>query len=130
MRKLIVAGLMVFAAVFFTGAWIAGAEEEAARVPFPFIVGNVQLPAGRYVVEADNMDPNLIQVTSVDGRHSAFAVVNINDMPLSWGHCDFQFVRFGGKYYLSKIDTGDNGIEDVTLPEWLEHAVHATREAR
>ncbi len=128
MRKLSIAAMIAFGAVFVAGTHAARAQEiEKGRVPFPVVVGNVVMPAGSYEVRADDLDPELLHITSADGRHAAFALVMTDSTTTRFGDCEFRFVRLGSRYYLSKIDTGAGDIEQITLPEFVERAIHQTR---
>ncbi len=127
MRKFQIAAVVAFAFVTFAGAQLACAQGvERATVPFPFMVGQVLLPAGQYEVVTDDMDPGLFQIKSEDGLHSAFAVVLTEDWSSREGDCQFEFVNVGGKYYLSKIDDGTGDVSDLVLPDAVMRVVNAS----
>ena len=127
MRRFQLAAVVAFGVVLFAGAQIARAQDVSkARVPFPFEVGGVVMPAGTYRVIVDDMDPGLIQIQSQNGRFSAFAMVTLEDTTARRGDAQFDFVRAGNRYYLSRVDDGTGNVDQVEMPTGsLAHAVHA-----
>lgn len=66
---LLAAGLVMFAG----GA--AHAATLDARVPFPFTVDGRNMPAGRYMVVRDDMDPSVLMIQAEDGHKAATFVL-------------------------------------------------------
>ena len=66
---LLSAGLVMFAG----GA--AQAATVDARVPFPFTVEGRTMPAGRYVVQKDDMDPSVLLIQAANGNAAMFVLV-------------------------------------------------------
>lgn len=126
MRKFQLAAVVAFGVVLFAGARFASAQDVTqARVPFPFEVGGVVLPAGTYQVTTEGMDPNLVQIRSQDGRFAAFAIVDTEDLTARRGDCQFDFVRAGNRYFLSKIDDGTGNVDQLVMPTGsIARAVH------
>jgi hypothetical protein len=75
-----------------------------ANIPFAFDVGNVSLPAGKYVVTQSN---SLLTVRSADGAPAYFVLTS----PLSgYGKPErrvLQFRLYGEKRFLSQVWSGD-----------------------
>jgi hypothetical protein len=77
-RTTVVAGLALLLAGASVSARAAGLAGETldAHVPFAFEVRGTNMPAGRYVVrEAQEVDPNLLEIRSADGQRAAFFFV-------------------------------------------------------
>lgn len=126
MRKFQFAAVVAFGVVFFAGAQLAHAQElSKVQVSFPFVAGDTLLPAGAYEVREDPMDAGLIEIQSEDGRSSAFAFVVPEEATTVRGDCQFEFLKAGNRYYLSKIDNGDGEVEDLVMPAGsLVNTVH------
>jgi hypothetical protein len=119
MRKFQLAAVVTFGVFLFAGASLARAQDigvNRVTVAFPFEVAGVMMPAGTYMVTPDDIDPNLLQIQSEDGRYSAFVGVLADDTTSRRGDCQFDFVRAGNRYYLSKIDDGEGDVDDLVMP--------------
>lgn len=75
------------------------------EVPFEFSAGGVHFPAGQYL--AFHVTSNMIQLTRVDGRASAYIAVKA---PLLGGDTGNRIVfnKYGTSYFLAQIHTGYN----------------------
>lgn len=117
MRKYQFVAIAAFGFVTLAGAPLAHAQDVTkANVPFPFVVGQTELPAGHYRVVSDAMTPGFVDVLSEDGRSSAFAMVLAAGDSTREGECRFEFEHVGGKYYLSRIDTGTGEVKELEIP--------------
>ena len=128
MRKFQIAAILAFGMVLFAGAQVARAQSLDAvttTVPFPFMVGNVLLPAGTYLVVPDDVDSGVFEIRSQRGRMSAFATVMADDSTARRGELQFQFVNVGGRYYLTKIDDGTGDVSEVAVPDAVLRVMHA-----
>ena len=120
MRRIHIAAVAAFGLVLFAGAPTALAQETVpmrATVSFPFMVGNVLLPAGTYLVVPDDLQPAVLEIQAERGRKSVFATILDNEPSDRRGDCLFQFVNVGGRYYLTSIDDGSGDLSQITLPE-------------
>ncbi len=71
-------------------AALAGVRPTAAlptrmdvHVPFAFHVGQASLPAGEYFIEPYSaMNPSVLLIRSIDGRHAAFILARPGESPL------------------------------------------------
>ena len=70
--------LMLGGALMVATAGVASAgqldDTIVAKVPFDFVVGTAQMPAGNYVVKNMSDDETVVLVESTDGRHVAYAI--------------------------------------------------------
>jgi hypothetical protein len=116
-RVIVGAALLVAAS-----ASVGHAQDRiVANVPFAFIVGNAQLPAGNYVVTERFDDPTIVTIVSEDGRHVA------NTLTIAGGsgsqpQASLVFEKFEGRYFLKRV-TADAGNEReiVLTPARMEH---------
>jgi len=94
----------------------ARAEESVvATVPFAFIVGNVQMPAGSYVIKEMEDAPDLLSIASKDGRHTAFilSIPMASDQPSDTSELVFE--KFGGEHFLSRVEPSDGEWREIVL---------------
>jgi hypothetical protein len=87
-----------------------------ANVPFPFVVENKTLPAGRYLLQRDDQDRSLLLIRNESGKRVGSYVLTYN----AGGHdpsgdkpC-LSFTRKEGKYELSSVwESRDDGVTVV-----------------
>jgi hypothetical protein len=105
----------------------ARADETLAtrlKVPFAFIVSNVQLPAGDYTVKEVSAGNQVVEIVSADGHHMAFVAT------IPWRDAaqpktpELVFEKFSGAYFLSRIvPTGGDDREIVLTPALMEREI-------
>lgn len=74
----------------------------ATTIPFEFLVGNIPMPAGDYVIQ--HQAPSLLIVRERSGRHTAIASLALGEYrsaPLRTGEVEFN--RYGETYFLAKL---------------------------
>lgn len=87
-----------------------------ANIPYAFVVGSTQLPAGKYTIQVadDYSDLNLMVIRSDDGRTAVFFETEdamANGTPRKG---ELVFNKIGNKYFLSQIFLkGDNSGNQV-----------------
>jgi hypothetical protein len=81
-------------------------------VPFGFVAGGMDLPAGQYHVY-HMMNPREILLRSSDGHATAVLFVHVSSTPLGESSTKLVFNRYGEKYFLSQVWTAqDNEVHD------------------
>ena len=99
----IVEGMIVALLGLRTAAVVRAAERVVVHVPFDFIVGTTQLPAGDYVVtEEVNDTQGVVSIESTDGRQCVFALTIAATAPRP-SQSDLVFEKFQNRYFLSKV---------------------------
>ena len=94
---------------------------------FPFHAGDAKLPAGNYRALQPDLNVPILQIQSVDGRHSAF----VDFMPTQSLQPDRQttvtFEKYGDTDYLDqvRIEGEDYGIEIIPSQVETEAAANA-----
>jgi hypothetical protein len=94
---------------------------------FPFHAGDAKLPAGNYRASQPDLNVPILQIQSIDGRHSAF----VDFMPTQSLQPDRQtavtFEKYGDTDYLDqvRIEGEDYGIEIIPSQVETEAAADA-----
>jgi hypothetical protein len=73
-------------------------------VPFEFVAGGMNLPAGQYHV-LHIMNPNWILLRSNDGRAKAVVYVQVSATTVGGSSSKLVFNRYGEQYFLSQVWT-------------------------
>ena len=119
-------------AILLTAPAAARADERIiATVPFEFVVGDVHMPAGGYVVTRMSANPSVMSISSMSGQH----VTLVLTIPASSDDTILQpelvFERFGTQYYLARIvPQGGDGREIVLSPSVRKQEVQSVSQVR
>jgi hypothetical protein len=126
MKKQLLGMAVVLGVLGFAGARpaLAQADEMSIKVPFSFVVGGKTMPAGTYRMVADTRHPDLVLLTSEDGKNDAALYTVYTDQSVSATQASFEFKKIEGKYYLSAIDIPGDNTREVALPEPEPAPVH------
>ena len=101
-RALVMAGMMALTAMAFTR--VAQAQEPVAvNIPFDFVAGNTQLPAGEYMVKVTGPTNTLILIARNDSTASAFMNTNAAVKSEPQSESKLVFNRYGDRYFLSQV---------------------------
>jgi hypothetical protein len=103
----------ILAACLLGGAAVEGRADMLTRVeidvPFPFQVGSVPMPAGRYEVFQPH-DTGAVIIGATEGSGAIATIV----APFAEGAgSKASFVHVDGKYFLSSISLGDGRMVQV-----------------
>jgi hypothetical protein len=119
LRVAMTAGLGLLLAGSVSPARAAGLQGETlkAHVPFAFEVHGVTMPSGDYVIrETDNIDRNLLEIRSADGREAAFFfVVDSGPMTSKTRHARLVFDRLGQSRFLRSVRLEDGDRERLPV---------------
>ena len=116
MSSIVKRSLLVAGAVLALGQGAARAadfRDITVNVPFPFLVENRVMPAGKYLLQRDDQDRSLLLIRSESGKPVGSYVLTYN----AGGHdpsgdkpC-LSFTRKEGKYELSSVwESKDDGV--------------------
>ncbi|HYH86137.1 MAG TPA: hypothetical protein VEX60_11835 [Pyrinomonadaceae bacterium] len=104
MKKQITSALLGFAMLFATAASTSAqtAHRIAIRIPFDFVAGQTELPAGKYTIRRIQSDSeSALLFESVDGRSKATVLTNSgDDAPVS---ARVVFRQRGERYFLASV---------------------------
>ena len=106
-RALVMAGVMALTAMATTR--VAQAQESlAVNIPFDFVAGNMQLPAGEYMVKVSAPTHTLILISRKDSTASGFVNTNAAVSSEPQSESKLVFNRYGDRYFLSQVWTEGN----------------------
>lgn len=106
-RALVMAGVMALTAMATTR--VAQAQELlAVNIPFDFVAGNTQLPAGEYNVRVSAQTHTIILISRRDSATSALLVTNAAVSAEPQSESKLVFNRYGERYFLSQVWTEGN----------------------
>jgi hypothetical protein len=72
--------------------------------PFPFYVGNAQMPSGSYLLtQPDDFNKSIAVIQSTDGLHSAFIGVTLTQSPDPPRQSKITFERYGNTLYFDRV---------------------------
>ena len=119
MSSIVKRSLLVAGAVLALGQGAARAadfRDITVNVPFPFVVENRVMPAGKYLLQRDDQDRSLLLIRSESGKPVGSYVLTYN----AGGHdpsgdkpC-LSFTRKEGKYELSSVwESRDDGVNVI-----------------
>lgn len=101
MKRFTATALVMLAGFFTAGSLHAQDHQARATVPFSFVVGSKQLPAGSYMISSESNDILIIQ-----NRARPVGAVTLMDaadaLPYQ-GHSHLVFTKYGDRYFLSEI---------------------------
>ncbi|MBI1353454.1 MAG: hypothetical protein GC160_03845 [Acidobacteria bacterium] len=72
-----------------------------SNIPFPFVVGDTSLPAGKYIVET--IMRGEIEVHDLDGKHAVVHSVEGANVRSSAAKTELIFNRYGDREFLSAV---------------------------
>ena len=103
-RALVMAGMIAMAVVASTR--VAQAQEAMrVNIPFDFVAGNTNLPAGEYLVETLGATHTLLLIDRTDPSASAFINTNAAGSAEPQSESKMIFNRYGDRYFLSQVWT-------------------------
>ena len=106
-RALVMAGMMALTVMASTR--VARAQEPlVVNVPFDFVAGNTNLPAGEYSVQVWAPTHTLILISRRDSTTSAFIATNPAVASEPKTESKLIFNRYGDRYFLSQVWTAGN----------------------
>lgn len=107
MRSIMRNGVLAAGAMLVCAAGTARASTTAileANVPFPFIVNGENFPAGKYVIQRDDMSPAVVLIHGEKNNHAAFMLAIHDDGRDPAGSRPvLTFNRYENQYRLASI---------------------------
>jgi hypothetical protein len=109
MKTKLMGALAVFALAGVTA--YAQSMPLEANVPFEFVVGDRTVQAGEYTLTHMSPHPGVIMLSSETSNVRFFIMTVPDDPTKPPANPELVFKRYGDKYYLSQIWTGENGLK-------------------
>ena len=108
MRSIVRNAVLAAAAILCLGSATAQASESIvlrANVPFPFVVKGQVFPAGKYVVQRDDVMPGLLEIRNEANNHQVAFVETIRDAGRdpAGSHAALTFKRHENEYRLASV---------------------------
>jgi len=97
------AAMMALTAIATTRVAQAQEQRVAVNIPFDFVVGNMQLPAGEYVVSASAETRGLILISAKASTTSVFVNTYPTTANAPQTESKLVFNRYGDRYFLSQV---------------------------
>jgi hypothetical protein len=118
---------MLAAVVLMCGsASAAGVAGTTVQVPFSFIVGNTELPAGEYVVKELANAAEVIALESTDGREYATTLTIPGEEDDAATAPELGFEKFEEHYFLARITSPEGADREIVLtPEAMQKEIVA-----
>jgi hypothetical protein len=105
-------------------AFAGGVNDTTVKVPFAFIVGNTELPAGEYIVKEMPYATDVMVLARTDGRELATTLATSNDADARAAKPALGFAKFDDHYFLTRVTTGEGTEREVVLtPAAMKKAV-------
>jgi hypothetical protein len=112
MRKQLLKGLTMLTAIM-TFAMVSAVvtangqtQKSKTNIPFEFVVGDQNLPAGVYRVNSITSSGEALRISSVDSKGSAMRLTTLADGTAD--HAKLVFHRYGERYFLAEVWTTSN----------------------
>jgi hypothetical protein len=123
-RALVMAAMMALTAMASTR--VAQAQELIVNIPFDFVAGNMQMPAGEYSVKTSGPTNSLVLIARHESVASAF--LNTNAAVASEPQTDSKLIfnRYGKRYFLSQVWTTGNACGRQLLKSAREKEIAET----
>ena len=117
----ILTGIMAFAMVAAVASANGQSATTKASVPFDFIVGDKNLPAGDYTVASISSGSDALLIRSAEGKGSAVRLA----MPADGNsdHAKMVFHRYGQRYFLAEVWSGEGQTGRSLTPCRQERAI-------
>lgn len=95
------------------------------KVPFAFMAGNTKLPAGTYEIRNLDQMPGVLELYSVDGRHSVMVETeNVNaQVNRDVAKTELIFDKVGDAYFLRQIWVAGTGTGSEVVRSRVEKAL-------
>jgi hypothetical protein len=101
-RALVMAGMMALTAMATTRVALAQ-EALVVNVPFDFVAGNQNLPAGEYSVKVSQTDARIVLIERKDATAAMFIGTNPVVANTIQSESKLVFNRYGDRYFLSQV---------------------------
>jgi hypothetical protein len=95
-------------------AQMTSSTRVVGQVPFPFMVGNKHVPAGRYTVEPANNSGRILAIQGVGARVGLFTPAMPTVAKKASGSYALVFHKYGDKAFLTSIKlAGDRTVYEI-----------------
>ena len=121
----------VFAAAF-VGLFAGSARAEGivtAKVPFPFVIGRQEFPAGHYDIRTEDFSGTVVVIRGTDNRSASFALtIPADGRDPAGDQPALVFTRYENQYRLSQIWESSGEGRALRVPSATSKAARAGME--
>lgn len=93
----------VFAALCAAAPSAYSQQRVVADIPFDFIVGKHECPAGVWSIERHHSNPAILTLESRDGKHRFMVTAGLATGTEHLGKAQLVFNQYGGERFLSQV---------------------------
>jgi hypothetical protein len=117
MKKQMIKGFTMFtlivALALVTAVVSANGQSQAVKadVPFEFAVGDKTLPSGEYAIRSATAGGAAMMIRGENAKNAALRLTNAIENKRSVGQVKLVFHRYGERYFLAEVWTGESGRE-------------------
>lgn len=103
---MLIVGLSLATAVASANA--QSSNKVMANIPFDFVVGDKNLPAGEYSVRPISSSGEAMLIQGTDNGKAAMRLSNTTEQAKNRTHVKLVFHRYGQSYFLAEVWNGDS----------------------
>lgn len=119
-------GVMAMLSIASGIASAASSIDTTVKVPFSFIVGNTELPAGNYVVKAYPDAADIVALVSADGHKYATILTVEHQSTEQTTTPELLFQKYDDHYFLASVTSEGTQKEVVLTPATMRKEIAAT----
>ena len=119
-----ISALMILIVPIIAAAQMKPGERVVTQVPFKFMVGTVEMPAGEYTVQLADQKLALLTVGNLETKHWVYAKA-IPDQGSKAQNDSLVFHRYGDRYFLAELKVEDSRTSYAFQPTKLEKELRA-----
>ena len=105
--------MLIVALAFVTAVVSANGQSQGVRadIPFEFAVGDKALPSGEYAIKSATAGGEAMMIRGEDSKSSVMRLTTPIQDKRNRGQVKLVFHRYGERYFLAEVWTGENGRE-------------------
>ena len=119
-----ISAMVLLAMPLTAAAQMKPAERIIAQVPFKFMVGSVEIPAGECTVQFSDAKQALLRVGNPDAKRSVY-VLTLANLGKQSENTALVFHRYGDRYFLAELRIEDSRTVFTLQPTKVENEFRA-----
>jgi len=116
--------LLLVAVPLIATAQMKSTERIVTQVPFKFMVGAVEMPAGECIVQLADEKGSLLAVRNPEAKRSVY-VLTVANLGKKSPNAAMVFHRYGDRYFLAELRIEDSSTVYTLQPTKLENEFRA-----
>lgn len=119
-----ISALVLVAMPLIAAAQMIPTERLVTHVPFKFMVGAVEMPAGEYVVQLADEQGAVLTIRDPEAKRSVY-VLTVANLGKKSENAALVFHRYGDRYFLTELRIEDSRTVYTLQPTKLEKEFRA-----